>query len=248
MYLTQLCTLISRVSEPSVSAVLLKHVHQMIPFFQAYPKGGKQLLGKMISCWCQGEETVRILALMCIVRIVRGTPLLEAAIKQMYMAYVKNCKFTSPSTLPHINFMRRSLVEVLGLDHNLAYYQAFIHIRQLAIHLRNAIVNKKKDSVQAVYNWQYIHSLELWGALLGHAAGSQILQPLVYPLVQVVLGTLRLVPTSKYFPLRFHCGAILTSLSTATGTFIPILPVYLGNTLNCTEHIFSLGGGCRGVN
>ena len=166
---------------------------------------------------------------MCIVRIVRGgSPLLETAIKQMYMAYVKNCKFTSPSTLPHINFMRRSLVEVLALDHSLAYYQAFIHIRQLAIHLRNAIVNKKKDSLQAVYNWQYVHSMELWGALLGHAADSEVLEPLIYPLVQVVLGTLRLVPTAKYFPLRFHCGAILTSLSSATGTFIPILPVYLG--------------------
>jgi len=79
-----------------------------------------------------------------------------------------------------------------------------------------------------------VHSMELWGALLGHAAGSEVLEPLIYPLVQVVLGTLRLVPTAKYFPLRFHCGAILTSLSSATGTFIPILPIYLDvlNTFN----------------
>ncbi len=33
---------------------------------------------------------------------------------QMYMSYVKNCKFSLPSTLPLINFMRRSLVEVYG--------------------------------------------------------------------------------------------------------------------------------------
>ena len=34
VYLTQLCSLLTRVSEPSVAAVILKHVHQMIPFFQ----------------------------------------------------------------------------------------------------------------------------------------------------------------------------------------------------------------------
>lgn len=227
VYLDYLCKLLARVSEPAVGVVILKHVHQMIPFFQAYPKGEKQLLNRMILCWCQGEETIRILALMCIVRIVRGSNLLETAVKQMYLSYVKNCKFTSPSTLPHINFMRRSLVEVLGLDHNLAYFQAFIQIRQLAIHLRNAIVNPKKEGIQAVYNWQFIHSLELWGSLLCHTAGSEVLQPLVFPLVQVVFGVIRLVPTGKYFPLRFHCASILSSLSAAVNVFIPVLPIYL---------------------
>ena len=38
---------------------------------------------------------------------------------------------------------------------------------------------------------------------------------------------LRLVPTGKYFPLRFHCTTILSNLSAATGTFIPVLPIYL---------------------
>jgi len=63
---------------------------------------------------------------------------------------------------------------------------------------------------------------------------GEAMQPLLYPLVQVVLGTANLVPTSKFFPLRFHCARILREISAATGTFIPVLPLYLDvlNTYN----------------
>merc|ERR1712211_62174 len=107
-------------------------------------------------------------------------------------------------------------------------YHAFVYIRQLAIHLRNAITcSEKKDSLMGVYNWQFVHSLELWGALVGHPGSREAMAPLVYPLVQVVLGACRLVPTPKYYPLRFHCAKILREISASTATFIPIPPIYL---------------------
>ena len=235
IYLLELVTLLSRVNEQSVLSVLLKHVHSMLPYFTAYPKGAKLLLARLVNIWSTGSETPRILAFMCLVKLTRSSAnLLEPCVKAMYLAYVKNCKFTSPSTLPSISFMKRSLVEMFGLDHNLAYYQAFVYIRQLAIHLRNAITTNKKDSVLAVYNWQFIHSLELWGGLVGHCASSETIRPLIYPLVQVILGTAKLIPTPKYYPLRFHCATILRDISSTTGTFIPVLPLYLEvlNTFN----------------
>ena len=61
----------------------------------------------------------------------------------MYLDYLKNCKFTSPTTLPLINFMQRSLVELYSLDPTVTYQHGFVFLRQLTVHLRTAIQTKK---------------------------------------------------------------------------------------------------------
>lgn len=162
--------------------------------------------------------------------------MLNHVLKAMYLAYVRNSKFVSPTTLPGINFMRRSLVEMFALDLNVSYQHAFLYIRQLAIHLRNAVILKKKDSFQAVYNWQFINSVRLWADLLGATANKPQLQPLIYPLVTITTGVIRLIPTAQYFPLRFHCLQALITLSKETHTYVPVLPLIVevlrSNTFN----------------
>ncbi|XP_067008796.2 nucleolar complex protein 2 isoform X2 [Anabrus simplex] len=228
-YLKNLLKLLGGVTSTQIVAVLLKHLHQMTPFLACYTQMTRPLLKKLVHFWSGGEETVRVVAFLCLLKITTGQQkeILEKVLKLMYLAYVSNSKFVAPSTLPAINFMRRSLTEMFTLDMNVSYQLMFLYIRQLAIHLRNAITLQKKETLQSVYNWQFVQSLHLWSDVLGATANKPQLEPLIYPVVQVVIGTIKLIPTAQYFPLRFHCIQILIQLSKSTGTFIPLLPFLL---------------------
>uniref|UniRef100_A0A182P850 Nucleolar complex protein 2 homolog n=1 Tax=Anopheles epiroticus TaxID=199890 RepID=A0A182P850_9DIPT len=227
-YLIDLTNLLENVSSSHIMSVLLKHLHQFSSILVCYQHITKPILKRLIGIWSTSEEeTIRVLAFMCILKITHAqqSHFLSNVLKVMYLAYVKNSKFVSPNTLPNINFMRRSLAEMFLLNFNVSYQHMFLYIRQLAIHLRNAVILQKKDSYQYIYNWQYINSLKLWGDVLGsaHAHGGA-LEPLIFPFVSITIGVIKLIPSAQYFPLRFHCCRMLIQLNAKTNIYIPVLP------------------------
>lgn len=134
--------------------------------------------------------------------------------------------------------MRNCVTELYALDPVSAYQHAFVYIRQLAIHVRNATTSMTEQeylppvllvtpSIHLVYNWQFVNCLRLWTYMVCQPSLKEAFQPLVYPLVQVIDSTLTLIPTARYYPLRLHCVELYLQLIAATGVFIPVAPLLL---------------------
>lgn len=224
---------------PEAVASVLRHCLTMSGFWALLATKSFKMMRALTNIWSQSEDSCRVLAFLTIIRMTNYSKdvFLLHMFKQMYIAYVANCKFTSVNTWPAVNFMRSSLVELYLLDTSLAYSVAFPFIRQLAIHLRNALSNnnvqqtegkqKKSEASRVVYSWQFVHSLHLWVDVLAQAGSmdDENLKLLVYPVVQICMGTVKLIPTKKFIPIRFHIIRMLIKMQEKAGVFIPVLPL-----------------------
>lgn len=190
-------------------------------------------------------EATRVSAFLVLRRlVVIGDPgIKEAVLKATYQGLVKGARSTTIHTIQGVNLMKNTAAELWGLDPNIGYTTGFTFIRQLAIHLRSSITNKSKESYKTVYNWQYVHSLDFWSRVVSahceslreaESGKESPLRPLIYPVVQVTLGALRLIPTAQYYPLRFQLIRSLLRISLATSTYIPLAPA-LYEVLNSAE-------------
>ena len=225
----------------------LQSFEPLMPYLLQFRKFLKLIIKAVVSIWSDNSsaEATRITAFLILRRLmVIGDPgIREAVLKSTYEGIVKGSRNTTVHTLPGVNLMKNSAAEIWGIDQKVGYTTGFAFIRQLAIHLRGNITKPTKDSYKTIYNWQFVHSLDFWSRVLSTHCNSLVeaqegkesdLRPLIYPVVQITLGVMRLIPTSTYFPIRFSLMRSLLRISQATGTYIPLASALL-EVLNSAE-------------
>lgn len=243
--------ILSEAKEPDLVVYVLKSLSNYMPYVTPFPRLAENLLKTLTALWSapiDASEDYQVVRLHAFLRIrqlalTQPFPFIEECLKKLYLAYAQRAKFANAasvtSALPTLTFMGNCLVELYSLDYDSSYQHAFIYIRQLALHLRSAMQKKTQEAMVTVYCWQYLHCLKLWVAVLTEACQSdesgaggsddQLLRSLVFPLTQVILGTVSLIPSTRYLPLRLHCVRLLQQLAAASEQFIPTTSILLGS-------------------
>lgn len=234
--------LLENLSDAPTIKLTISSLIPLLPYILSFKKIIKSLIKTTVNIWCDppSDEATRIIAFLFVRRlaVIGDASLREAVFKTTYQGLVQGSRTTNSHTLASINLMKNSATELWGLDPDIGYTTGFTYIRQLAVHLRASITQPKKDSYKVIYNWQYTHSLDFWSRVLSthcspytnpqlKSPTASPFHPLIYPLVQITLGALRLIPTPIYFPLRFHLTRALLRLSLTTYTYIPLAPSLL---------------------
>lgn len=223
-YLGNSLHVLNQMTDQGMISFTLRRLKHSSVFLSAFPSLLRKYIKVALHFWGTGSSSISVVSLLFLrdLCIRLGTDCVDDCIKGMYKAYVLNCQFVNAVKLQHISFLGNCFIELLGTDISASYQHAFVFIRQLSMILREALNTKTKEAFRKVYQWKFIHCLELWtGAVCSYSSQSE-LRPVAYPLAQIISGVARLVPTARYIPLRLRCVSMLNRIAASTGTFIPV--------------------------
>lgn len=223
-YLSNALHVMNQMTDNQMISFTIRRLRSSVIFLAAFPALLRKYLKVALHFWGTGEGALSVVSFLFIrdLAIRLGSDCLDACLKGIYKDYVANCKFVNSGRLQHIQFLSNCVVELYGVDLSSTYQHSFVFIRQMAMILRNALTVKTKEAFKKVYSWKFMNCLDVWVKVLCTHSTTDDLQPLAYPLVQIISGVARLVPTARYFPLRVQCAKMLNRLASATMTFIPV--------------------------
>ncbi|GAB6019945.1 hypothetical protein CHUAL_001474 [Chamberlinius hualienensis] len=193
--------------------VLLEHILHLAFAILQFNHHTKQYTKKLVSLWSTtSSEDIRLRSYNCLLHLGRqmDDQLLQIVLRSMYEAFKKIS--SSNADIRTVKLMQMCFLEILNLNEVLAYNFGCKCLNQL----------RRSKSVDQVYDWSYIHSLGLWTRILTKLNDKQ-LRGLVYPLVELIMTTIRLNQKAEDGPLRLKCVNYLIKISTRCGCFIPIL-------------------------
>uniref|UniRef100_A0A0R3RXZ6 Nucleolar complex protein 2 homolog n=1 Tax=Elaeophora elaphi TaxID=1147741 RepID=A0A0R3RXZ6_9BILA len=231
-YLHALLQFLNEIQTSSVTVCTLRAVTDLLDLYVHFPKLIRNLTKIIIKIWSRRTDECRIAAFLALSKLIRiQKSSFPAMIKRCYLEYVMNVRDVKAESWPLIVLMQKSFAELCMTFPEVAYQYAFVYVRQTAIHLRNAMIAKRKDLIQTIYNWQFVQCLYLWSQVIAKAhrytsnkkEDAAGIKELDYPLCQITVSAMKLFPSLKYFPLRLHCLRILLIIQQNCHTYIPTL-------------------------
>ena len=226
----------------SVALFLVDSLENYIPFLAPLPRLAKNVAKVLLTVWAQqpsltsvaeatvasadkvDQLTLRGHAFLRIRQISVQLPgaLAEECFRSMYLKFARQCKTYNELTTPSVVFMMQSVAELYGTDLALGYQQAFLYIRQLALHLRAALLKKSDETTRQITSMQFLNCLRLWTRVVSAYPSSEDgLGALAFPLAQIMFGVVSAVPSIYYTPLKFNLITCLHQLAAACNLFIP---------------------------
>lgn len=231
-----------------ISSYLIYNLEPYIPLLAPFQRLSRNLLKTLLQFWSTGPSpdqdstNIRGYSFLRIRQMCLTLPgvMMEESFRSIYLTFVRTCKTYNESNEKTITFMSQCITELYQCDLSQAYQNAFLYIRQLSLYLRTALINQTPETIKNILSWQYINSLRLWTRVLCSMSLPNELGPLIFPLVQIMLGLLTSASSTLYIPLKFHIIICLQQLAAYGETFIPTsvkLLDILENTTNLTSHV-----------
>ncbi|KAJ8545041.1 hypothetical protein K7X08_017624 [Anisodus acutangulus] len=213
-YLGNALHVLNQMTDTEMISFTLRRLRFSSVFLAAFPVLLRKYIKVLLHFWGTGGGALPVVSFLFLRDLCMqlGFDCIDECFRGMYKAYLLNCQFMSASKLQHIQFLGNCFVELLRVDLPNAYQHAFVFIRQLAMILRDAHGSTKtkkssqkanqsskeahntkgKESFLKVYQWKYIHCLELWTAAICAYSSEPEFMPLAYPLTQIISGAARL--------------------------------------------------------
>lgn len=175
---------------------------------------GKKFVTTLITIWGKEdtEGPIRLAAFfrmrqMCLL----DRELLSMCLRDCYVSFARNAKsFRVDAVKERIGLQARCLVELYSIDRDAGYRVAFLHIRQLALHVRSALASKTQESLQSISSWQFMHCLRLWGFILMENDLNKFVFLCVAPETKKLTRTKNTVWTFPFCKLLWECSVCST--------------------------------------
>ena len=221
--------------EQEMLKLIFYNIEKISPLIFQFNNFTEIVLKLSIKLWSTTTEgELRKILLEFIKSLITKKPkYFEYSIKIFYINYLNIAKEMNLNTFNHIKQLQDDIINILNYDLKKAYTTIFTFIRKLCIQLRGTIVDKNSSSIKSIYNWQFVNSLVLWGRVIMKYISDSNINLLIYPLIQTIIGVIRLNYSEQYYLLRIRLVLLLNGISRVSSIFIPtsmyILPILSSN-------------------